>query len=931
NDYESLMPAIERKFQVPNAVIPGVFTRERPFMGKGCTTCCPESEQEVPPSLLLVFPSFQEVPPSFQEVPTSLWGVPLFLREVSPSLREVSTSLRVVPTSLQVLPTSLWEAPLPYRRSPFLMGGAPFLTGGPLFLWEVPLSLWEVPSSLREVPPSLLEVPPSLREEGGTFLTGGVRLWAVSTYGRLLMGDVCLWKVPAYREVSVEGVSLWEVSVEGVCLWEVSVEGVCLWEVSVECVCLWEVSVEGVCLWELSVEGVCLWEVSMECVCLSEVSVEGVCLWEVSVECVCLSEVSVEGVCLWEVSVKGVFLWEVSVECVCLWELSVECVCLWEVSVSLFYTDTIPSKGLHNILNMAVYTKQNLFKRTFCHIVFIWNCDIGLQVPCVKKSVLNSDRVKNCILNSVYQDSTNGSDVQKVCELEKVDKARQKQVSKLNRKAKGIINKMAAGIYRKLVRFTGWFLFKLFGRLLDSIQLHKGQIQMVQQAAEENKPLVFLPLHKSHLDYILVTYVLLTCDIKAPHVAAGGTLTSLLSRQQVCRMKGWQSVVFLVLCRSWLMRHLGGFFIKRKLDHASGKDDLYKSILQEYVQQLLANEQYLEIFIEGSRSRTGKAMVPKSGLLSVVVNAVIEGVVPDVMIVPVNISYEKLFETSYSRELLGEPKRPETFLEAVKGIWEVFGACYGNIRIDFSRPFSLKELSQSMDCSPIMQEFGSDMVARSSVTSTPASSMLRNYSDLSLSDFGEEQCFMLTKVLGYHVIYDAVQCSAVMSTNMMAFILLYIYRNGATLDQLIDAFEELRKEIVTRGRDVGFSGKIADVVHHALDMLKDLVEVQQTNEQTFIKPCLGIPHIIDLLLHSNLVCNIACSICAVAKERDIDVTDIEQEQTLPQSMIIEKAKDLCELLQKEFIFAPPCVSLETRLVETLDTYTSSEIIKCTSQ
>jgi len=49
----------------------------------------------------------------------------------------------------------------------------------------------------------------------------------------------------------------------------------------------------------------------------------------------------------------------------------------------------------------------------------------------------------------------------------------------------------------------------------------------------------------------------------------------------------------------------------------------------------------LLIIVEGSRSRTGKAMVPKSGLLSVVVNAVTEGVVQDVNIVPVNISYEK--------------------------------------------------------------------------------------------------------------------------------------------------------------------------------------------------------------------------------------------------------------------------------------------------
>lgn len=58
-----------------------------------------------------------------------------------------------------------------------------------------------------------------------------------------------------------------------------------------------------------------------------------------------------------------------------------------------------------------------------------------------------------------------------------------------------------------------------------------------------------------------------------------------------------------------------------------------------------------------------------------------------------------------------------------------------------------------MDISPSMQEFGSTLVAKSSVTSSPVSSMLRNVSDLSLSDFGEDKCFSLTKVLGYHVVY----------------------------------------------------------------------------------------------------------------------------------------------------------------------------------
>ena len=49
-----------------------------------------------------------------------------------------------------------------------------------------------------------------------------------------------------------------------------------------------------------------------------------------------------------------------------------------------------------------------------------------------------------------------------------------------------------------------------------------------------------------------------------------------------------------------------------------------------------------------------------------------------------------------------------------------------------------------------MQDFASSMVVKSS---SPLSSMVRNFSDQSLSDIGDDKCFTLTKVLGYHVIY----------------------------------------------------------------------------------------------------------------------------------------------------------------------------------
>lgn len=66
-------------------------------------------------------------------------------------------------------------------------------------------------------------------------------------------------------------------------------------------------------------------------------------------------------------------------------------------------------------------------------------------------------------------------------------------------------------------------------------------------------------------------------------------------------------------------------------------------------------------------------------------------------IVPVSISYEKLIEGSFIDEQLGLPKRFENFSDATKAIWETLHSNYGIVRVDFSKPFLLKEyLCQSM-------------------------------------------------------------------------------------------------------------------------------------------------------------------------------------------------------------------------------------------
>lgn len=55
-----------------------------------------------------------------------------------------------------------------------------------------------------------------------------------------------------------------------------------------------------------------------------------------------------------------------------------------------------------------------------------------------------------------------------------------------------------------------------------------------------------------------------------------------------------------------------------------------------------------------------------------------------------------------------------------------------------------------------------------------------------------------------------------MSTNALAFILLYKHRKGATVEQLVDSFDNLRQELASSGRDIGFSGDSIDVINYAV-------------------------------------------------------------------------------------------------------------------
>ncbi|KAJ8920132.1 hypothetical protein NQ315_011789 [Exocentrus adspersus] len=532
---------------------------------------------------------------------------------------------------------------------------------------------------------------------------------------------------------------------------------------------------------------------------------------------------------------------------------------------------TTESLALRNILDYQLPTHSNDFlHRTFSHLYQVYELK-KFDYPQVADFVLKDDRLQRAIEKATiqqFQNADNGDDEY----YQQLLKANQKRAKKL-------LYDMRSTLSDFLLRFTSWVLYKLLSYFLTSVVVHPGQVEMLKKAGNSNLPLIFLPLHRSHLDYILISFILLNNNVRSPLVAAGDNL----------RIPFFGS----------LLRGLGAFFIRRRMDPVMGrKDHVYKAVLHSYMNHCLRAGHNIEFFLEGGRTRTGKPCMPKYGVLSVILDSFMDGTIEDALLVPISVNYEKLVDGNFVREQLGQPKEMETFGNAIKGIWSVLNSNYGMMRIDFNQPFSLRELVKTFNMTGKVPPNGVKKQLKSSLSAT----------SLYGTDIVSEELKSLVESISKHIIYDCAQSTSIMSTNALAFLLLTQYREGATVEELVVALDNLRKELEYARRDIGFSGDSIDVINYAAEMLGPaLLRKERTATDEVIKPIAILPNVIELSYYSNtLVTHYALeSIVAIA----IEALDKSSGSVIYQDLV-ENVVDLCDVLQYEFLFCKPCQSLE---------------------
>ena len=231
-------------------------------------------------------------------------------------------------------------------------------------------------------------------------------------------------------------------------------------------------------------------------------------------------------------------------------------------------------------------------------------------------------------------------------------------------------DEIAADYNSTYIAFLDWLLTWVWNNIYSGLMVDKEGIEKVKKASRKGS-LILLPSHKSHLDYLVLSYVFYHNDLPPPHIAAGVNLSF------------WPL--------GHIFRRAGAFFIRRTFQGQR----LYTAVFSTYIKRLLREGYVQEFFPEGTRSRTGKLLYPKLGMLSMELDAFSDGVSEDLFLVPISISYEKVVEeSSYSKESEGVKKEKEKLRDLLKTP-KVIKKKYGRVYNQFAQPLSVREYLQS--------------------------------------------------------------------------------------------------------------------------------------------------------------------------------------------------------------------------------------------
>ncbi|TVY56024.1 Dihydroxyacetone phosphate acyltransferase [Lachnellula suecica] len=402
---------------------------------------------------------------------------------------------------------------------------------------------------------------------------------------------------------------------------------------------------------------------------------------------------------------------------------------------------------------------------------------------------------------------------------------------------------------------------------------------VAEEAEKKKQSIIFLPCHRSHVDYVSLQLICYRLGLALPTVVAGDNLN------------------FPVV--GSFLQHAGAMWIRRSF----GDDVLYTTLVQSYIDTLLQGGFNFECFIEGGRSRTGKLLPPKFGILSFILDSILSGRVEDTIICPVSTQYDKVIETEgYVTELLGVPKKKENLADFLSAS-SLLSLKLGRVDVRFHEPWSLREFIQEQQARTTGIPKGVDMK--------------------SLNDQGTKQ--KLLRTMGYKILSDINAVSVVMPTALIGTVLLTLRGRGVGMAELIRRVEWLSERVRAKGGRVAHFGnaQTAVVIERGLEVLgKDLVGlVEGLPEPTY--------YAVDrfqLSFYRNMTIHLFIAealVCASMYAR-VKAGGRPENQRIPYDELRTQVLFLSQLFRGEFIY--PTEGLAANLDNTLKAFEADKIV-----
>ncbi|MCX7943693.1 MAG: 1-acyl-sn-glycerol-3-phosphate acyltransferase [Deltaproteobacteria bacterium] len=426
----------------------------------------------------------------------------------------------------------------------------------------------------------------------------------------------------------------------------------------------------------------------------------------------------------------------------------------------------------------------------------------------------------------------------------------------LEKRAEKIIKRMVCNLDYNYLKFFD-ILLKAIWKITDiKVEYNIEGINRLKETLRRG-PVVLCPMHRSHVDYLIISQILYNNDIIVPHIAAGDNLSF------------------------WPMGHIfrksGAYFIRRTFKG----DELYISIFKAYMKRLLKDGWTQEFFIEGTRSRTGKTLPPKFGLLTYMVDSYLDGACEDIFFVPISILYEKVIESgSYMKELLGNEKSKED----IKGLVKTTGVLtskYGNIYVQFGEPISIKHFLFE-----------------------------RGYTGNFINEEKKKSDIL---ALGYRITYEINQIATVSPSGILCAIILSDNRRWFSIEEIED-YAKFLLNIVKKGKNVKIASTLSNLNEAIFQTLKRFINdksisVKENQEGRYVyRATEGKRFLLDYykngFIHFTL--NISIAAASILTFKEFKCT---------KSEILQTSKSLRDILKNEFIFKVN-VDFETEFEES---------------